>query len=118
MTRKQRLWVWLAMACGGVTMYQGLGFTTGYLTNYGGAIGGSSGTGCSRFATNGLASSVDFCYLLDCDSGFFGGIVDPCAGGTTGDLLTDCAGQITTTDQTNTTTNNQTTTTNTGRTAT
>ncbi len=96
MTRRQRGWIWLAIVCGGATMYQGLGFTTGYLPNYGGLIGGSRGTGCARFATNGLASSIDFCYLLDCQNGFFGGIVDPCAGGTTGNLLVDCPTQATT----------------------
>jgi hypothetical protein len=93
MTRKQRALVWLAMACGGITLYQGVGFTTGYLSNYGGIIGGSGGTGCSRFVSNGVASSVDFCYLLDCQNGFLGGVVDPCAGGT-GSLLVDCADQL------------------------
>jgi hypothetical protein len=57
-------------------------------------VGGSSGTGCSRFATNGLSSSVDFCYLLDCQNGFFGGVVNPCAGGTSS-LLVDCGNNTT-----------------------
>jgi hypothetical protein len=108
MTRKQRALVWLAMTCGGVTLYQGVGFTTGYIPNYGGIIGGQSGTGCARFASNGLATSVDFCYLLDCQNGFFGGIVDPCAGGT-GSLLVDCSDQLTTTGANGTTTGNTTT---------
>lgn len=109
MTRRQRVWIWLGMVCGGVTMYQGLGFTTGYFGNYSGVIGGGSGTSCARFATNGLASSIDFCYLLDCDNGFFGGIVDPCAGGDTGNLLVDCGGATTTDDATTTTTTTRTT---------
>ena len=101
MTRRQRGWIWLAMMCGGVTLYQGIGFTTGYLPLFGGVIGGQSGTGCARFASNGLATSVDFCFVFDCQNGFFGGIVDPCAGGT-GSLLVDCTDLVTGTNGTGT----------------
>ncbi len=109
MTRTRRGWIWLAMICGGVTLYQGVGFTTGYLPEFGGLIGGQRGTGCARFTDNGVVSSIDFCYVLDCENGFFGGIIDPCAGGT-GDLLVDCP-TVTTTTGTGTGTNTGTTTT-------
>lgn len=89
MTRRQRGWAWLATLCGGMTLYQITG--TGYLPIYGGVIGGERGLGCGRFASNTLASSIDFCFLLDCENGFFGGIVDPCGTASTADdLLVDC----------------------------
>lgn len=92
MTRRQRGWILMATLCSGVTLYQGIGFTTGYLPLYGGLIGGERGNGCARYATNGLSSSIDFCFLLDCQNGFFGGLVDPCAnaGSATDALLMDC----------------------------
>lgn len=91
MTRRQRGWIWLATICSGVTLYQGIGTTTGYLPVYGGVIGGQRGNSCGRFASNGLVSSIDFCFLLDCENGFFGGVIDPCGNaGTAGDLLVDC----------------------------
>jgi len=106
MTRRQRAWIWIATLCSGVTLYQGVGFTTEYLPLYGGVIGGDRGLSCSRFATNGLSSSVDFCYLLDCENGFFGGIVQPCgdASAATDDYLVDCTTTATTTDPTGATT--------------
>jgi hypothetical protein len=100
MTRTRRGWIWLAMVCGGVTLYQGIGFTTGYLPLFDGIIGGQQGTGCARFTDDGVVSSIDFCYLLDCQNGFFGGIIDPCPGGT-GDLLVDCPTTGTTAGTTN-----------------
>ncbi len=75
MTRTCR---WLAIVLGGATMFQGVGFTSNR-----GAFSG----GCTEFYTNGVLTSVDFCYLLDCDNGFFGGLIDPCG---QGGLLIDC----------------------------
>ncbi|GMV96312.1 MAG: hypothetical protein HRF43_08740 [Phycisphaerae bacterium] len=89
MTRLQRGWRWLAMVGCGATLYQ-TAFSSGYFP-YNGVINSGSG-GCARFAANGLATSIDFCYLLDCDNGFFGGLIDPCTGGNAAlALLTDCA---------------------------
>lgn len=92
--RSKRLWTWLAILLGGASLFQTGGFTT-----QNGAI-----SSCSRFWTNGISTSVDFCYLLDCRSGFFGGLVQPCGDPrtTADDLLVDCS-TITTTTTTTTT---------------
>lgn len=48
-------------------------------------------TGCINFWSNGLLDSIDFCYVLDCENGWFGGAFDPCSGsGVGGGLLVDC----------------------------
>lgn len=101
MTRSRRVWTWLGMALSGATLFQvpnyGVGFTTGY-PDYGvgtpSGVGNLGSGGCARFATNGLASSVDFCYLLDCDNGFFGGLVSPCGdpNSSADNYLVDCPG--------------------------
>jgi len=92
--RTRRIWIWLALILGGATVFQTVGFTTNS-----GAISG----GCRDFALNGVSSAVDMCYLLDCESGFFGGLVDPCD--PQNPALLDCANTgTTTTDQTATTT--------------
>jgi hypothetical protein len=54
------------------------------------------GGGCSSFATNGVLSSVDFCYLLNCDNGFLGGVVQPCGDpdSVLDDYLVDCPGGL------------------------
>jgi hypothetical protein len=67
--RTRRIWIWLALILGGATVFQTVGFSTN-----GGAISG----GCRDFALNGVSSAVDMCFLLDCQSGFFGGLVNPC----------------------------------------
>lgn len=89
MTRRwKRIWMWLTMLLGGATMFQALGgFTT--------ADGAVAGT-CGRFFTNGIATSVDFCFLLDCRNGFIGGLVSPCGdpNDPTDDLIVDCPGPI------------------------
>jgi hypothetical protein len=80
-----RKWLkWLMITLGGATMFQGVGFTSN---------NGAFSNGCSEFYANGAVTSVDFCYLLDCQNGFFGGLVDPCAQGS---LLVDCPGGMTT----------------------
>jgi len=85
--RTKRIWVWLAIVLGGATMFQGVGFTSN--------TGAYSG-GCTEFYTNGVVTSVDFCYLLDCENGFLGGLVDPCG---QGGLLVDCNENVSTTDE-------------------
>ena len=74
-----RICRWLIITLGGATMFQGVGFTSNR-----GAFSG----GCTEFYMNGALTSVDFCYLLDCQNGFAGGLIDPCG---QGGLLVDCA---------------------------
>ena len=62
--RLSRVLRWLAIFLGGTVLFQ---FPITGSTGLGG--------GCSRFVTNSVANSIDFCYLLDCDNGFFGGLV-------------------------------------------
>lgn len=86
---KQRLnrWLaWLTIALGSGTLFQVTGFTN---TNI-------PGGGCSSFYANGIATSVDFCYLLNCDNGFIGGLVQPCGDPNSAedDLLVDCGAGI------------------------
>jgi hypothetical protein len=75
--------------------------------------GGGGYHGCSRFATNALANSVDFSYLLDFQNGFLGGVIDPCNDPSSGPLFLDCENAGTgggTTDTTTDTTTTDTTT--------
>lgn len=88
---KERLFrklMWLALTVSGATVYQ-VGFT--------GANGAFDN--CGRFAGNGLLTPIDFCYILDCQSGFLGGAIQPCGDPTTtaDDILVDCPGGGTTT---------------------
>lgn len=62
--RKTRLWVGACMALSG-----GYLFASGNLS-------------CGSFFTEAAISSVDMCFIFDCTSGAFGGLLDPC--GTTG----------------------------------
>lgn len=82
--RRKRFWMWLAMAFSGATVFQTIGFTSNV-----GALNG----GCREFYTNGIATSLDMCYLLDCENGFLGGFIDPCGDPTTAadDLIVDCS---------------------------
>ena len=61
------------------------------------------GGGCGQWATDSLLSAVDFCYIFDCDNGFFGGAVQPCGDASSGGqpFLLDCSGATpaTTTEQ-------------------
>ena len=78
--RAARIWVWLAMIAAGATMFQ-------FTTNSGAYRGG-----CGEFYANGIVGSVDFCYLFDCDNGFFGGAIDPCD--PNNPSLVDCPGYV------------------------
>jgi hypothetical protein len=69
------------MIAGGATLFQEFPFT---------GTGGGGYFGCTRFATNSVGTAIDFCYLLDCENGFFGGLVDPCADPSAGAWLLDC----------------------------
>lgn len=102
MTRRQRGWAWLAIFMTGGTVFQGVGFTRTGL-----------GTGCQSFYGNGIATGIDFCYLLDCRNGFFGGAFQPCdPNNPANSLLVDCGGLVTTNPNTqDPTTQQQTTTT-------
>ena len=78
--RAYRFLVWLMMAATGATLFQTF------------PVSGDSGTGyygCTRFAANSVGNSVDFCWLLDCQNGFFGGAIDPC-NSAAGAFLVDC----------------------------
>ncbi|MCP4592769.1 MAG: hypothetical protein GY842_18705 [bacterium] len=61
-----------------------------------GMLFAGSGLGCASMAFDQAATAVDFCFLFDCQSGAFGGLVQFCdplsvqdtEGG--GSLLADC----------------------------
>jgi hypothetical protein len=73
----------LLAASGTLFQFGGIGFTRN-------GLGGN----CQprNFFTNGGLTSVDFCYLLDCQNGFLGGAIKPCGDSNLlGDeLLVDC----------------------------
>ena len=84
--RLRRVMLWLILAMGGTTLYV-VNVTPAFTTGNG-AVGG-----CTRFTTNGLLTSVDFCYVLDCQSGFLGGAIQPCNSATPSEsMLVDCPG--------------------------
>jgi hypothetical protein len=99
---RQRLtrWLaWLTIVLGSGTLFQvpltePPGFSNAHIP----------GGGCGSFYANGVVSGVDFCYLLNCDNGFIGGLVQPCGDpdNPDDDLLVDCSsgGGTTTTDDT------------------
>ncbi|HSW44036.1 MAG TPA: hypothetical protein VLM89_00520 [Phycisphaerae bacterium] len=92
--RTTRILMWLALGLGGSTVFQTIGFT-----NSSGAVSG----GCRDFSLNGATSAVDMCFLLDCQNGFFGGLIDPCD--PQKPALLDCPNYVPpTTNQTGTTT--------------
>jgi len=39
-----------------------------------------------------VLSATNFCFLLDCQNGFFGGLIDPCNDPSAGATLLDCPG--------------------------
>ena len=43
-----------------------------------GIIYGGSGIACASYGAEAALSSIDFCFLLDCQNGAFGGLIDPC----------------------------------------
>lgn len=75
----QRIWTWLTLLASGGTLFQVIGGFTDTT--------GATRAGCRDFWVNGINTSVDFCYLLDCQNGFLGGLVQPCGPNS---LLTDC----------------------------
>ena len=77
--RSLRAWLWLTMTFGGATMFQACTGATG-AGNY----------GWQRFMSNSLLSVIDWCYVLDCQNGFFGGLIDPCNDPSAGAWLLDC----------------------------
>ncbi|UCD29543.1 MAG: hypothetical protein JSV03_03415 [Planctomycetota bacterium] len=102
MNRRTSRWLtWLAMILGGATMFQSIGFTNSGLNS-----------GCARFGTNGILSATNFCVLLDCEDGFFGGVVDPCQDPSQAGTLLDCEPVFTTNGGTGTVTDTTTTDTN------
>ena len=81
--RAYRFLVWVMMAATGATLFQTYPLFP---------VSGNTGTGfygCTRFAANSVGNSVDFCWLLDCENGFFGGAIDPC-NSAAGAFLVDC----------------------------
>ncbi len=82
----KRVCVWLALMASGATLFQTVGFST---------LNGAFRGGCAQWTANGLTSAVDMCYLLDCQNGFFGGLVDPCD--PQNPALLDCGNTATTT---------------------
>lgn len=75
-----RTWLWLAMTLGGATLFQ-------YACT---GVGGGGYYGWQRFVSNGVLGAVNWCYVLDCQSGFFGGIINPCTDPSLGPWLLDC----------------------------
>lgn len=47
-----------------------------------------------RLGAEGALTSIDFCYIFDCQGGFFGGAVQPCGdpATTADDIFVDCPG--------------------------
>jgi len=44
-----------------------------------GILFAGSGAACTSFTSEAALSTVDFCFLFDCQFGAIGGLVDPCA---------------------------------------
>jgi hypothetical protein len=40
-------------------------------------------TACMSFGGDQLLSTIDFCFVFDCQNGILGGVIDPCAGNST-----------------------------------
>lgn len=63
----------------------------------GGFLTAGAGTGCANYLVETTLSAADFCFIFDCQQGFFGGTVDPCppVGGSTGEaFLTPPTGPV------------------------
>lgn len=81
MKRKSlRWWSLVATVLGGATVFQSIGFTATQGMDF----------SCNRFASNGVLSATNFCFLLDCENGFVGGLIDPCNDPSQGGVLLDC----------------------------
>ena len=48
--------------------------------------------GCNTLAATTVVSGIDFCSIIDCQNGMFGGLINPCGSptSTADDLLADC----------------------------
>lgn len=46
-----------------------------------GVLFAGSAVNCASFGLESTLSTLDFCFLLDCQNGAFGGLVDPCGQG-------------------------------------
>ncbi len=46
----------------------------------GGFLMSGPGTDCGSYMANSLLVATDFCFIFDCQNGFLGGVIDPCAG--------------------------------------
>lgn len=49
------------------------------LLTAGGMLFATSGS-CASFVGESALTSTNFCFIFDCQNGFFGGTVDPCSG--------------------------------------
>lgn len=76
-------WLMTALAAGTLAQFPCTGADNSFIT-------------LPRLATEGVATSIDFCYIFDCQSGFFGGAIQPCGDPTTtaDDLFVDCPGFV------------------------
>lgn len=70
----------------------------GMMAFSGGFVCASIGNGCAAFSGEQALIATDFCFIFDCQTGAFGGIIQPCDGvaGTNNEqpgrrpLLVDC----------------------------
>lgn len=46
----------------------------------GGYLMAGPGTSCTSFVGETGITSTDFCFIFDCQNGFFGGTIQPCSG--------------------------------------
>lgn len=60
----------------------------------GGFLLAGPGTGCSSFLGEALLVTTDFCFVFDCQSGLFGGAIDPCPGIGSGNQTVEGASQL------------------------
>ncbi len=81
---RMRWWTLVATVLGGATVFQSVGFTATEGLDF----------SCNRFVSNGVLSTTNFCFLLDCENGFLGGLVDPCNDPSQGGVLLDCEGGV------------------------
>ena len=58
----------------------------------GGAVVFQLPSNCSTWAATTAVSAIDFCSIIDCQNGLFGGLIRPCGSPTSAadDVLADC----------------------------
>lgn len=58
----------------------------------GGAVVLQAPANCNTLAATTVVSAIDFCSVIDCQGGLFGGLIRPCGSptSTADDLLADC----------------------------